>query len=112
MLAASCAQATPDGAYGTEAFLANRDTRNPDSRCAADAAMRRKQDGEETFCSPTRPTRTRLVWSGLLPEAIERHATAALAWLARIPSPLLLKAASVFPQDLTLGGRLRDCLLE
>ena len=77
--------------------------------------MRRKQNGEETFCnlvSPTRADPTRLVWIGLLPEAIEGPATAALAWLDRILSPLLLKTASVFPQHLALGGRLRDCLLE
>lgn len=57
-------------------------------------------------------TRTRLVWIGLLPEAIEGPATAALAWLARVLSPLLLKTASVFPQEVTLGGRLCDCLPE
>jgi hypothetical protein len=41
------------------------------------------------------------------PEAIEGPATAALAWLARILSPLLLKTASVLPAGiLILGGRL------
>ena len=101
------------GAYGIEAFLANREARDPDSR--RDAAIRRKQTSEETFCnlvSPTRADPTRLVWIGILSEAIEGPATAALAWLARILFPLLLKTASVFPQHLALGGRLRNCLLE
>jgi len=53
----------------------------------------------------SRPTRT-----GAVREAIEGLATAALAWLARILSSLLLKTASVCPQRL-LGGRLCDCLL-
>ncbi len=45
-------------------------------------------------------------------EAIEGLATAALAWLARVLSPLLLKTASVWPAGKKFwGGRLCDCLL-
>jgi hypothetical protein len=44
-------------------------------------------------------------------EAIEGLATAALAWLARILSPLLLKTASVLPARNPSGGPLCDCLL-
>ena len=48
-------------------------------------------------------TLTPLVWTALLPEAIEGPATPALAWLARILSSLLLKTASVLPAGLLLG---------
>src|SRR5580704_17477893 len=48
-----------------------------------------------------------------VPEAIEGPATAALAWLARVLSPLLLKTASVWPAGKYFwGGRLCDCLLD
>jgi hypothetical protein len=52
----------------------------------------------------TRPTQARLAWTSpiripLAPEAIEGLATAALAWLARVLSPLLLKTASVWPAE-------------
>jgi hypothetical protein len=44
--------------------------------------------------------------------AIELPATAALAWAARILSPLLLKTASLVPARNSLsGGRLRYSLL-
>jgi len=36
-------------------------------------------------------------------EAIEGRATAALAWLARILSSLLLKTASVWPAEILIG---------
>jgi len=49
-----------------------------------------------------RPMRTSPLWIGLVAEAIEGPATAALAWLARILSPLLLKTASVMPAGLKL----------
>jgi hypothetical protein len=44
-----------------------------------------------------------LVQPRLAPEAIEGPATPALAWLARILSPVLLKTASVFPASFQLG---------
>jgi hypothetical protein len=55
-LAACCADSARDGEDGIEAFLANGKTRNPDQRCAADAAIRRKQNSEETFCDLASPT--------------------------------------------------------
>lgn len=39
-------------------------------------------------------------------EAIGGPATAALAWIARIRSPLLLKTASVIPEECTLARSL------
>jgi hypothetical protein len=47
---------------------------------------------------------------GLVREAIERPATAALAWAARIRSPLLLKTASLMPAKTPPGGRDFPCL--
>src|SRR5580704_2940854 len=51
-----------------------------------------------------RPTWTSPIGFWLAPEAIEGLATAALAWLARILSPLLLKTASALPAR-NLSGR-------
>ena len=50
------------------------------------------------------------VW--VLREATEGLATAALAWLARILSSLLLKTASVFPRKVFLAAAIQECLLE
>src|ERR1017187_5620453 len=51
------------------------------------------------------PAQPQLIVARSLPEAIEGLATAALAWLARILSPLLLKTASVLPaENLTWAG--------
>src|SRR5271169_2818845 len=56
-----------------------------------------------------RPTWCTLIWVRLAPEAIGGLATAALAWLARILSPLLLKTASVLPaRGLSWAG---DCAI-
>src|SRR5580700_623846 len=57
------------------------------------------------------PLRTRLTDISPAREAIEGLATAALAWLARILSQLLLKTASVLPAKNPFGGPLCDCLL-
>src|ERR1039458_9538022 len=57
-LAADCADSARDGEHGVEAFLANRETRNLHQRSAADAAIGRKQDGEETFSNLADPTPT------------------------------------------------------
>ncbi len=55
----------------------------------------------------TRSAQLRLIsiwplWVRVPPEAIGGPATAALAWLARILSPLLLKTASVMPTQFWL----------
>lgn len=54
-------------------------------------------------CSLIERLRAPPLWIPPLAEAIEGPATAALAWLARILSSLLLKTASVLPAGIQLG---------
>lgn len=62
------------------------------------AATRRvKPDSAQIRSNLLRSNQLRSNRNLLVPEAIEGPATAALAWLARVLSPLLLKTASVWP---------------
>ena len=71
----------------------------------------RQSEGNKTVkrLSAIRSVQPRSRRTSPMREAIEGLATAALAWLARILSSLLLKTASVCPQ--LWAGRLTDCLL-